>query len=128
MPASGLLVRCRGELAFIPAPQVRFIRYDVFITPFPGTELGMALLDGRVVPVISLGPRVRALVVCDIDGETIAISGLEPMRSGFFEGDEQGPIEAGMLIPTLPIKNCLDLSRNQKPTQFSRFEEDPWLS
>jgi hypothetical protein len=128
MSASGLLVRCNGELAFIPASQVSYIRYDVVVTPFPGREVGMALLDGRVVPVISLGPLIRALVVCDVDGETIAVSGLEPMRSGFFEGDEQGPIEDGKHIPTLPIKNCLELSRNQKPTPYSRFEEDPWLS
>jgi hypothetical protein len=128
MSASGLLVRCNGELAFIPAPQVRFIRYDVVVTPFPGREVGMALLDGRVVPVISLGPQVRALVVCDIDGETIAVSGLEPMRSGFFEGDEQGPIEDGRLVPTVPLKHRLELSRNQKPTQYSRSEEEPWLS
>jgi hypothetical protein len=128
MSVAGLLVRCQGQLAFIPAHVVRTVRYDVVVTPFPGTDLGMALLGGRVVPVVSLGPTERALVVCDIDGEVIAVSGLEPLKSGFFEGDEQGPIESDTVIPILPIHEYVEKSRGRRQTYASSFEEDSWLS
>ena len=128
MSAAGLLVRNKGQLAFVPAALVRFIRYDVVVTPFPGTELGMALLGGRVVPVVSLGPGERALVVCDFDGETIAFSGLEPLRSGFFDGDEHGPIESSEIIPTLPVRDFVEKARLQRPTVTTNAEENSWMS
>lgn len=128
MSVAGLLVRCKGKLAFIPANVVRYVRYDVVVTPFPGTDLSMALLGGRVVPVVSLGPKERALVVCDIDGETIAVSGLEPLKSGFFDGDEQGPIESDTVIPMLPIHEYVEKSRGHRQTYASSFEEDSWSS
>ncbi len=128
MSAAGLLVRCKGQLAFIPASVVRFIGYDVVVTPFPGTELGMALLGGRVVPVVSLGPKQRAIVVCDVEGETVALAGLEPLKSGFFDGDEQGPIDSEKLIPTLPIHDYVEEARVQRQTWISNIKENSWLS
>jgi hypothetical protein len=128
MSAAGLLVRCQGQLAFIPAAVARFIRYDIVVTPFPGTELGMALLAGRIVPVVSLGPPGRALVVCDNEGETVAFSGIEPIKSGFFDGDERGPIEANDIIPTLPIRDLVEKARLQGPTLMTPVEEDSWMS
>ncbi len=128
MSVAGLLVRYKGELAFIPADVVRYVRYDVVVTKFPGTELGMALLGGRVVPVVSLGPKERALLICDIDGEVIAVSGLEPLKSGFFDGDEHGPIESDTRVPVLPIHEYVEKFRHQRQTYASGFEEDSWLS
>ena len=128
MSAAGLLVQCGGQIGFIPAAVVRFVRYDVVVTPFPGTELGMVLLAGRIVPVIALGPGGRALVVCDVEGETIAFSGIEPLRSGFFEGDERGPVESDGIVPTLPIRNYVDMARQQRPTLTTSIEEDSWMS
>ncbi len=128
MSAAGLLVQCGGQMAFIPAAVVRSVRYDVVVTQFPGTELGMVLLAGRIVPVISIGPSGRALVVCDIDGETVAFSGIEPIRSGFFEGDERGPIESSTIISTLPIRDYVDKARLQRPTIMENNEEDIWMS
>lgn len=114
MSAAGLLVLNQGQLAFIPASVVRFIRYDVVVTPFPGTKLGMALLGGRIVPVVSLGSHQRALVVCDVEGETVAVSGIEPLKSGFFNGDELGPVDAEKRIPILPIHDYLREARGQE--------------
>lgn len=115
MAAVGLLVRSHGALGFIPASVVRAIRYDVVITPFPGAELGMALVAGRVMPVLLLGSEGRALIVCDFEGELVGISGLEPVQSGFLEGDENGAISAGELVPTLNIQEHLErLGRNHE--------------
>jgi hypothetical protein len=128
MAASGLLVRNDGKLAFIPSALVRFIRYDVVVTPFPGTELGMALLGGRVVPVIAVGREGKALIVCEVDGETFAFSGLEPLKSGFFEGNEQQLIEANEAVPLLPIRDYIEQARVRRPVVRGAFEEDPWMS
>lgn len=99
MSAAGLLVQCGGQMAFIPAAVVRSVRYDVVVTQFPGTELGMVLLAGRIVPVISIGPSGRALVVCDIDGETVAFSGIEPIRSGFSRAMSEGRLNRAPSSP-----------------------------
>jgi hypothetical protein len=108
MAAAGLLVRSRGELAFLPASIIRAIRHDVVVTPYPNSELGMALVAGRVMPVLSMGDDGRALIVCDVEGELIGISGLEPIQSGFLDGDERGPVQDGVLIPTLRILEHLE--------------------
>ncbi len=128
MSAAGLLVRYRNELAFIASTIVRFIRYDVAVTRFPGTEFGMALLTGRIVPVIDLGQENKALVVCELDGEPIAFSGLEPIRSGFFEGDDQQPLEAGTVIPIFPIRDLIERARVRGSIASSAVEEDSWMS
>jgi len=128
MAVSGLLVRLNGKLLFIAASVVRFIRYDVFVTPFPGTALGMALLTGRIVPVIELGPAGKSLVVCEVDGEAIAFSGLEPIRSGFFNGSEREPVEAGTVIPIFPVRDYIDQVRRRRPGTKALAEEDSWMS
>ena len=114
MAVAGLLVRSRGELAFLSASIIRAIRYDVVVTPYPSTELGMALVAGRVLPVLSLGAEGRALIVCDVDGELVGLSGLEPMQSGFLDGDERGPVQDGVLIPTLRVEEHLERWRAQR--------------
>jgi len=128
MPASGLLVRHNGQLAFIASTLVRCIRYDVDVTRFPGTELGMALLGGRIVPVIALGHEGRALIVCEVDGETVAFSGLDPLKSGFFEGSEQLPIEANEPVIPLPVRDYVEQARARRPILPGAFEENPWKS
>ena len=128
MAATGLLVRYRGKLSFIQSTVVRFIRYDVAVTRFPGTELGMALLTGRIVPVILLGQDNKALVVCELDGESVAFSGLEPIRSGFFEGDEQRPLESGELIPVFPIRDLIEKARDHGAAIGATVEENSWMS
>lgn len=128
MAASGLLVRYRGELAFVASTIVRFIRYDVMVTPFPGTEFGMALLTGRIVPVVHLGEMSKALVVCELDGESVAFSGLEPIRSGFFDGDDQRPLDSGEPIPVFPIRELIERARVRGGIMTAAVEEDSWTS
>lgn len=123
MALAGLLVQRAGALAFIPASLVRAIRYDCAVTPYPGTELGMTLFAGRVIPVLHLGDESRALIVCDIDGELVGVSGLEPMQSGFFDGDEAGAVHDHVRVPFLHIQEHLEQWRAPR-----RAQEDPWLT
>jgi hypothetical protein len=136
MAATGLLVRYRGgrlgttegpALAFIASTVVRFIRYDVTVSRFPGSVLGMALITGRIVPVISLGKETNALIVCELDGEAIAFSGLEPIRSGFFEGSDTKAIESGENVPEFPIREMVERARGSRSRLTTITEEDSWM-
>ncbi len=130
MAAAGLLVRTRGALSFIPAALVRAVRYDFVITPYPGTELGMTLFAGRVIPVLKCGDEDRALIVCDIDGEIIGVTGLEPVQSGLFEGDDQSVFHDEVAVPQLDLQEQLDRSRPQRRWSAERasasVQEEPW--
>ena len=114
MAVAGLLVRSRGALGFLPASIVRAIRLDAVVTPYPGTDLGMSLVAGRVMPVLALGDEGRALIVCDVDGELVGLSGLDPIQSGFLEGDERGTVQDGVLVPTLSIDEHLQRWRTRR--------------
>jgi hypothetical protein len=120
---AGVLVRKRGTLGLIPASLVRAIRYDCVVTPYPGAELGMTLFAGRVIPVLNLGDEGRALIVCDIDGELVGVSGLEPLQSGFLEGDENGAVHDHVPVPILNIQEQLEHWRVRR-----RAREDSWLT
>jgi len=119
---AGLLVRAGGALGIISAAVVRTVRYDFVVTPFPGTELGMALFAGRIIPVLRVGTDSRALIVCDIDGELMGVLGLEPVQSGLFEGDGQTALHEGVSVPHLNLQEHVDRWRAHK-----RPQEDPWL-
>jgi hypothetical protein len=82
---AGLVVRAEDGLHFIPASVARTLVAAPEVSPVPGTGLGMALVSGEVVAVLSLGGAGSALVVCDVGGELVGFSGLSPEASGFFE-------------------------------------------
>jgi hypothetical protein len=121
MAAAGLMVRNRGVFEFIPAALVRAVRYDFVVTPYPGTELGMTLFAGRVIPVLSYGDDGHALIVCDIEGEIVGLTGLEPIQSGLLEGDDRSAVYEGVRVPHLNVREQLDRSRPQR-----RMQEEPW--
>jgi hypothetical protein len=109
--AAGLLVRNQGELGFIPASMVRAIRYDFVVTPYPGSQLGMTLFAGRVIPVLDMGSDDRAVIVCEVNGELVGVRGLEPIQSGVFDGDEHGAVYESAPVPTVRIEEHLEYWR-----------------
>jgi hypothetical protein len=50
------------------------------------------------------------------------VRGLEPMQSGFFQGDEQGAVFDNSPVPTVNIHECLEYWRARR-----RAQEEPWL-
>lgn len=113
MAASGLLVEHEGALAFLPASVVRAVRGDLVVTPFPGRQVGMALVNGKVVPVFYLGDHNHTLIICELDGEQFALAGLTPVRSGFFGGDDELTLHEGLAVPQLALKKLLDQWRRR---------------
>lgn len=87
---AGLVLRVRGERRFLPALLVESIVPTPRLSAFPGSALRLALIGGRVVPVLELGEQQSQLVLSRVDGEALALSGVEVEESGFFQAEGDG--------------------------------------
>lgn len=105
--SAGVVVGLDGERYFVPAEVAQSIVQRPVVTRVPGSEIGMALIGGRVVTVIDVGPRRDELLLCEVGGEPLALSGLSVLGSGFY------PVEDGMvrvddeLVPIFDVKGAL---------------------
>ena len=100
---AGLLVRAGGELGFVPATTARAIVRLPPISPVASTPLGMALVNGRVVPVVALGSPTNVLVVCELDDEPVGFSGLDVSEVGVFAASERGVLVGEHSVPELDL-------------------------
>jgi hypothetical protein len=100
---AGLLVSLGGLRHFIPASAASQVLARPVVSRVPGSQLGMTLCAGRVIAVIELGSDPCELVVCEQDGETVALSGLAVVTAGFFDADGTGVRVEGERIPPLDI-------------------------
>ena len=103
----GILVRAGGELGFVPAEIARQVVPLPTLSPVATTPLEMAVVNGSVVPVIALGSPTRALLVCELDGETIGFSGLEVERAGAFDATDGGVVVAERTVRDLDLSGAL---------------------
>jgi hypothetical protein len=67
----------------------------------------MALVHGRIVPVVALGSPTGVLVLCEIDDESIGISGLEVQAVGAFEAGDRAVLVDGHAVPELDLEGAL---------------------
>jgi hypothetical protein len=100
---AGLLVHSRNGAGFVPAEVAQSVVPAPTLSSVTGAPLDMALLGGRVLPVLPLGPRTGTLLVCKLAGELVGFSGLEVDRAGFFEPLEGGVSFEGRYIPELDL-------------------------
>jgi hypothetical protein len=100
---AGLLVRAGEELGFVPASTAQSVVPLPAISPVARAPLAMALLNGRVLPVVALGSPTSVLVVCELDGEPVGFSGLEALRVGLFAANERGVVVDGRVVPELDL-------------------------
>ncbi|HEX5098011.1 MAG TPA: hypothetical protein VFV94_00855 [Polyangiaceae bacterium] len=119
---AGLLVRAGGELGFVPATMARSIVPLPPMSPVANTPLQMALVSGRVTPVVALGSPSSVLVVCDVDEEQIGFSGLEVSAVGSYEATERGVLVDGRAVPELDLLGAL---RSMEPALEPQLGEAP---
>ncbi len=119
---AGLLVRVGGELGFVPASTARSVLPLPPMSPVANTPLLMALVSGRVVPVVALGSPTSVLVLCELDDEPIGFSGLEVTRVGAFEGTDRGVVVDGRAVPELDLLGAL---RSMEPALEPKLGEAP---
>ncbi len=71
-------------LRFVDAQVVRRIFARPATTAIPSSRVGLSLLLGRTALTLDLGSGPHALL-CDVEGDAIALGGLRVDRVGFFD-------------------------------------------
>jgi hypothetical protein len=93
---AGLLLKVRGQSWFLPAEAVQNVVPTPRLSAVPGSAVRLAMIAGRVVPVLELGPPSGQLVVCLADGEPVALAGVEVLDSGIFEQSAAPPLDVAL--------------------------------
>lgn len=109
---AGLLVRRTGQWSFLSARVVKSLVPLPRLTKLPWDSLQMALIGGEVVAVLELGEPSGVLVLCDVDGQALALSGLSAERAGFWPEHEGGVNVDGALVPALDLAAMLTQFRS----------------
>lgn len=114
----GVIVRVGGQRQFIASDAVARVVARPDADRIPGSAIGMALIAGRVVAVLEVGAGNDA-ILCEHDGETLAVSGVEAERSGFFDRTE-----GGVLVDEAEVTS-FDLAARVEAAQSSRSRGGP---
>jgi hypothetical protein len=109
---AGLLVRHGERLAFLPASVARGLLPLPHLTRIPWDSAEMALVAGEVVPVLSLGDPSPELLLCELDGQSLALSGLTAVRVGFWPASGSGVSVDGVNVPALDLNAALSQFRS----------------
>jgi hypothetical protein len=115
-PRAGLLVRRGSEQLFISATIARHLVPMPRLSRVPWDNAQMALVRGNVVAVIELGEPSGMLVMCEISGESVALSGLAAERAGFWPASGKGVRVGDADVPELDLATALARFQTQ-PTE-----------
>ena len=113
---AGLLVRRDGKLAFLPASIARSLLPLPRLTKIPWDSVYMALVGGEVVAVLELAEPSGVLVLCELEGQAVAVSGLRAEHVGLWPASELGVIVDGEQVPELDLASALTQFQNSRPT------------
>jgi len=111
---AGLLVRRGSELRFLPATVARWLLPLPRLTKIPWDSAQMALVGGEVVGVLSLGEASGQLLLCEFDGQPVAVSGLSAERVGFWPASDSGVSVDGQHVPALDLSDALKQFRSDR--------------
>ncbi len=106
-PRAGLLVKRGGERLFLAASVARHLVPLPRLTKLPWDSAQMALVGGEIVAVVELAPPSGVLVLCEHDGQALALSGLNAEQVGFWPATEAGVSVNGVDVPALDLGAAL---------------------
>ena len=112
---AGLLVRRGTELLFLPASVARSLWPVPRLTKIPWDSAEMALVGGEVVAVLALGEPSGELLLCELDGQALALSGLSADRVGFWPETDSGVSVDGVAIPALDLSAAVRQFQSNGP-------------
>jgi hypothetical protein len=84
----GVVLRVGSELFFIPAATALHVGPVPLVTSIPGAPpelVGVAMHEGTIVPVVSLGSGGAEMVVCQHAGELLGVIGAHVVQTGLFD-------------------------------------------
>jgi len=105
--AAGVVVEYDQALFFVPASVAQRIVPKPVVSRVPCSELGVALVSGKVTSVIDLDQRGSELLVCDVEGEAVAFSGMKVVGCGFYPRRGNGIALGDELVPELDVTTLL---------------------
>ena len=120
---AGLLVKHGGALAFLPASLVRSLLPSPRLTKIPWDTAQIALVSGEVVAVLELGEPSGVLVLCEVLGQTFALSGLRTERVGVWPEAGAGVRVDGVDVPALDLDHALVQFQNSGSVTQERHHE-----
>jgi hypothetical protein len=113
---AGLLVRRGNERLFLSASVARHLVPLPRLTTIPWDSAQMALVGGEVIAVVELGEPSGTLVVCELDGQALALSGLFAERVGVWPESGAGVTVDGVDVPPLDLSAALAQFQSNGPT------------
>ena len=114
---AGLLVRRGAERLFIPASVARGLVPEPKLSRLPWDHVQLALVGGAVVAVLEFGDSTGVLVMCEVSGEYLALSGLTPELAGFWPESERGILVAETAVPELELTRAFSELRARRRIQ-----------
>jgi hypothetical protein len=90
----GVVLRVDGALYFVPTSIALHIAPMPRVTAIPGGPAnlaGVAIHEGTIVPVVSIGPERAEMVVCQHAGELLGVIGARVVRAGLFDAVPDRP-------------------------------------
>jgi hypothetical protein len=90
----GIVLRVDAALYFVPASIALHVGPTPRVTAVPGgpAELvGVAIHEGTIVPVVSIGSARAEMVVCQHAGEILGVIGGQVVHTGLFDTVPQRP-------------------------------------
>jgi hypothetical protein len=89
----GVVVRVPERLLYVPAASVLRLAPIPQITRVPGAPeglLGVALHEGEILPIVSIGPERDVMLVCTYAGALLGVVGGLVVETGMFDASEDG--------------------------------------
>jgi hypothetical protein len=83
----GIVLDAQGALHFLPASVALRVGPMPRVTAIPGGPpdlVGVAMHEGTIVPVVSIGSARGEMIVCQHAGETLGVIGVRVVRTGLF--------------------------------------------
>ncbi len=94
----GVVFRVGAELFFLPATVAMRVVPMPPIGRVPGAPpelVGLALVDGEMVPVVGLGGSRSCMLVVSYLGERVGLVGIDVVATGRFEAMHDHAVHAG---------------------------------
>jgi hypothetical protein len=113
---AGLLVRRGNERLFLAANVAKHLVPLPRLTTIPWDSAQMALVGGEVIAVVELGEPSGTLVVCELDGQALALSGLFAERVGVWPESGAGVVVDGVDVHPFDLNAALEQFQSNRQT------------
>lgn len=114
----GAVIQTEEGRFFVPSREAHSITGNVKVTPVPGSRLGIALVEGRVLSVLKLGDQREHVLLCEFQGQSLALSGVTVLATGEFPASRaEGCVFAGERLARLDLAARFRVAKRQDPPE-----------